>query len=36
MCGIAGFFNGKEDYRAGEGEGQWKGVLRKMNRSQKR
>ncbi len=35
MCGIAGFFNGKEDYRAGEGEGQWKGVLRKMNRSQK-
>ena len=35
MCGIAGFFNGKEDYRAGEGEGKWKGVLRKMNRSQK-
>ena len=35
MCGIAGFFNGKEDYRAGEGEGKWNGVLRKMNRSQK-
>ncbi len=35
MCGIAGFFNCKEDYRAGEGEKKWENVLRRMNREQK-
>lgn len=35
MCGIAGFFNGNENYRAGGGEGKWKNILRKMNREQK-
>ncbi len=35
MCGIAGFFNRKEDYKAGEGEKRWGDVLRQMNREQK-
>ena len=33
MCGIAGFFNGKENYK--DGEEKWVSVLKQMNREQK-
>ena len=35
MCGIAGFFNGNENYTQGDGKGQWEKVLCEMNRRQR-
>ena len=35
MCGIAGFFNGNENYTQGDGKGRWEKVLRNMNWKQR-